>query len=125
MYDFLRNCFLVKIFIQKFIGDGSKLNSYNFEITVFFLIFFQANIIRDDDNQYIRALSTAIFEFFIKPYKQSYKLDNQSFEHYAPLLSRYIDNKEECELNCLYSLQKVIHLFEHPQGKYYKIIYRN
>lgn len=68
------------------------------------------------DKQYIRSLSNAVFEFCIKPFKSSYKLDQEALERYAPLLSRYIDNKENSELQCLYSLQNVIHRFEHPQG---------
>lgn len=34
------------------------------------------------------------------------------------LLTRYVENKEALELQCLYAVQALVTQLEHPQGKY-------
>ena len=38
------------------------------------------------------------------------------------LLLRYVDNKEELELQCLYAVQALVTRLQHPQGKFLKHI---
>lgn len=99
----------IEVRTKEFLAKGA-----NFDVITSWI---NANVAIDSsDKQYIRSISNAVFEHCIQPHKQSYKLDQEALERYAQLLSRYIDNKENSELQCLYSLQNVIHRFEHPQG---------
>ncbi|XP_037925471.1 eukaryotic translation initiation factor 4 gamma 3 isoform X2 [Hermetia illucens] len=69
------------------------------------------------DKQFIRALTTTVCNFAIKYINKNYKLDRKTFSDVCiPLLHRYIDSKEELELECLFAIQVLILRLEHPGG---------
>lgn len=68
---------------------------------------------RVKEKQFIRTLATAIFENSIV---NKTKLSNETLANHYNLIHRYVDNKPEYELQCLYALQALINKLEHPQG---------
>lgn len=66
-----------------------------------------------EEKQFIRTLATAIFENSIV----KNKLNIDTLKGHYSLLHRFVDNKSEYELQCLYALQALISKLEHPQGK--------
>jgi hypothetical protein len=45
------------------------------------------------------------------------KLNERRFQQHEKLMLKYIDNKDDLELHCLYAVQALINKLEHPQGK--------
>uniref|UniRef100_W8BQA9 Eukaryotic translation initiation factor 4 gamma 1 n=1 Tax=Ceratitis capitata TaxID=7213 RepID=W8BQA9_CERCA len=71
----------------------------------------------DIDKQFIRILATKLCDFAISYKENSYKLETDCFQKICiPVLQRYIDSKEEFELECLYSMQQLVARLEHPRG---------
>ncbi|XP_054745448.1 eukaryotic translation initiation factor 4 gamma 3 isoform X1 [Anastrepha obliqua] len=71
----------------------------------------------DIDKHFIRSLATKLCDFAISYKENSYKLDTECFQKICiPVLHRYIDSKEEYELECLYSMQLLVARLEHPRG---------
>lgn len=71
--------------------------------------------IADVDKAFIRGLTTTLASFAIKD-SSNYKLDGACFQKKCiPVLIRYIDSKEDRELECLYALQLLVHRLEHPR----------
>ncbi|XP_067614696.1 eukaryotic translation initiation factor 4 gamma 3-like isoform X1 [Eurosta solidaginis] len=69
------------------------------------------------DKSFIRNLVTKLCDFAISYKDTSYKLDTDCFQKICiPVLHRYIDSKEEFELECLYSMQLLVARLEHPRG---------
>ncbi|PSN41963.1 hypothetical protein C0J52_06437, partial [Blattella germanica] len=66
--------------------------------------------------EFIRALMTAICRSAIGSQKSMWKLNDTHFLQQQKLVMKYVDNKEELELQCLYAVQSLIHELEHPQG---------
>ncbi|KAL9911288.1 eukaryotic translation initiation factor 4 gamma 3 isoform X1 [Glossina fuscipes] len=76
--------------------------------------YINGNIV-DVDKLFIRGLTTTLASFAIKD-SSNYKLDAPCFQKKCiPVLIRYIDSKEERELECLYALQLLVHNLEHPR----------
>uniref|UniRef100_A0A1A9V1R6 W2 domain-containing protein n=1 Tax=Glossina austeni TaxID=7395 RepID=A0A1A9V1R6_GLOAU len=76
--------------------------------------YINGNIV-DVDKTFIRGLTTTLASFAIKD-SSNYKLDAPCFQKKCiPVLIRYIDSKEERELECLYALQLLVHSLEHPR----------
>lgn len=76
-------------------------------------IVFQANVgERVKEKQFIRTLATAIFENSIV----KNKLNTETLKSHYSLIHRFVDNKPEYELQCLFALQALINKLEHPQG---------
>ncbi|XP_021930528.1 eukaryotic translation initiation factor 4 gamma 3-like isoform X4 [Zootermopsis nevadensis] len=71
---------------------------------------------RVKEPQFIRALMTAICQSAIESQKTTLKLNEDRFRQNQKLVLKYVDNKEELELQCLYAVQSLIHKLEHPQG---------
>lgn len=55
--------------------------------------------------------------------KMMWKLNDSHFQHHQKLVVKYVDNKAELELQCLFAIQYLIHKLEHPQGKYYRTVH--
>ncbi|XP_017471922.1 PREDICTED: eukaryotic translation initiation factor 4 gamma 3 isoform X2 [Rhagoletis zephyria] len=71
----------------------------------------------DSDKHFIRTLATKLCDFAISYKENSYKLEADCFRKICiPVLHRYIDSKEEFELECLYSMQLLVARLEHPRG---------
>ncbi|XP_018568899.1 eukaryotic translation initiation factor 4 gamma 1 isoform X2 [Anoplophora glabripennis] len=68
---------------------------------------------RVKENQFIKALATAIFRDSINSHL---KLVPETLSAHNNLLLKYVDNNSTYELQCLYALQALIHKLEHPQG---------
>lgn len=66
------------------------------------------------ENQFIKALATAIFTDSINSHS---KLVPETLSAHNNLLLKYVDNNPTYELQCLYALQALIHKLEHPQGE--------
>ncbi|XP_017051337.1 eukaryotic translation initiation factor 4 gamma 3 isoform X2 [Drosophila ficusphila] len=69
------------------------------------------------DKLFIRGLTEALSNFSILYKDHSYKLESEIFQKLCiPVLQRYIDSKEDHQLECLYALQLLVHGLEHPRG---------
>nr|CAD7458633.1 unnamed protein product [Timema tahoe] len=66
--------------------------------------------------QFIRALSTAIVRSAIYKQNTSWKLKIESLRKEENLLTKYMDGKENLELQCLFAIQALTNELEHPQG---------
>ncbi|XP_028901382.1 eukaryotic translation initiation factor 4 gamma 3 isoform X2 [Zeugodacus cucurbitae] len=78
--------------------------------------YINGNIV-DIDKHFIRSLATKLCDFAISYRDNSYKLETDCFQKVCiPVLQRYIDSKEEFELECLYSMQLLVARLEHPRG---------
>lgn len=87
---------------------------FNFERNDNFYFFLKANVgERIKDKLFIRTLATAIFENSIV----KNKLNADVLKGHYNLIHRFVDNKAEYELQCLFALQALINKLEHPQGK--------
>lgn len=68
------------------------------------------------DKMFIKSLTTTLTSFAIKD-SSNYNLDIPCFQKICiPVLLRYLDSKEELELECLYAIQLLVHSLEHPRG---------
>ncbi|XP_059609869.1 eukaryotic translation initiation factor 4 gamma 3 [Phlebotomus argentipes] len=65
------------------------------------------------DKNFIRILTTVVIESCLYP---NYKVNGPLLETQCRLLTRYIENKEEFEMQCLFAIQKLIFKLEHPYG---------
>lgn len=53
------------------------------------------------------------------PETKSYQLDKELLNKNMKLIKRYVDNNEELELSCLYSVQYLVVIsMESPSGKF-------
>jgi hypothetical protein len=52
----------------------------------------------------------------------TWKLNDINFQRHQKLVLRYVENKPELELQCLFAVQSLVHELEHPQGKYYRTV---
>nr|CAD7433786.1 unnamed protein product [Timema monikensis] len=68
------------------------------------------------DPQFIRALSTAVVRSAIHKQNTSWKLKVELLRKEENLLTKYMDNKENLELQCLFAIQALTNELEHPQG---------
>ncbi|KAM7341427.1 eukaryotic translation initiation factor 4G1 isoform 1-T2 [Cochliomyia hominivorax] len=76
--------------------------------------YINGNIVKADKT-FIKNLTTILTSFAIKDPKLS--LDIPCFQKICiPVLLRYLDNKEDLELECLYAIQLLVHSLEHPRG---------
>nr|CAD7255788.1 unnamed protein product [Timema shepardi] len=66
--------------------------------------------------QFIRALSTAVVRSAIHKQNTSWKLKVELLRKEENLLTKYMDNKENLELQCLFAIQALTNELEHPQG---------
>ncbi|XP_063235143.1 eukaryotic translation initiation factor 4 gamma 1-like isoform X2 [Bacillus rossius redtenbacheri] len=71
---------------------------------------------RVQEPHFSRVLSSAVFRSAIYKHGNSWKLQEDSLMKNHSLLTKYIDNKEPLELQCLFALQALVHELEHPQG---------
>ncbi|TMW46418.1 hypothetical protein DOY81_008501, partial [Sarcophaga bullata] len=77
--------------------------------------YINGNIV-DVDKTFIKSLTTTLTSFAIKD-SNNYSLDLPWFRKICiPVLLRYLDNKEDLELECLYAIQLLVHSLEHPRG---------
>lgn len=98
------------------------LNVYSY-MRVCLLI--QANVgERVNENQFIRIMVTAIIEDAVIAVNDTRKLRREKLVAHYSLLQRYIDNKEQLELQCLFALQALVHKWEHPSGLLLSILER-
>lgn len=65
------------------------------------------------ESKFIRTLATAVF---IDSIDANFKLSNDRLSQHINLLTKYVDNKADYELQCLFALQALIQKLEHPQG---------
>uniref|UniRef100_A0A1B0DJI8 Uncharacterized protein n=2 Tax=Phlebotomus papatasi TaxID=29031 RepID=A0A1B0DJI8_PHLPP len=63
------------------------------------------------DKNFIRILTTVVIESCLYP---NYKVNGPLLEQQCRLLTRYIENTEEFEMQCLFAIQKLIFKLEHP-----------
>ncbi|XP_046811586.1 eukaryotic translation initiation factor 4 gamma 1 isoform X4 [Lucilia cuprina] len=77
--------------------------------------YINGNIV-DVDKTFIKSLTTTLTSFAIKD-SINYSLDLSCFQKICiPVLLRYLDSKEDLELECLYAIQLLVHSLEHPRG---------
>lgn len=73
--------------------------------------------VRVIDKQFIRELTTTLCKNAILHENNNYKLNKNKFQEVCiPVLQRYVDSKDERELECLYAIQLLINKLEHPSG---------
>jgi len=53
----------------------------------------------------------------------TYKLNESHFQGHQMLVLKYVDNKPELELQCLFAVQSIVNKLEHPQGKYHRTVH--
>ncbi|XP_067006474.2 eukaryotic translation initiation factor 4 gamma 1 isoform X2 [Anabrus simplex] len=70
---------------------------------------------RVSEPRFIRALMTAICETAVTQ-SPNWKLRDEVLIQRSRFFKKYVDNKEELELQCLYAVQAFVHRLEHPQG---------
>ncbi|EDW99338.2 eukaryotic translation initiation factor 4 gamma 1 isoform X2 [Drosophila yakuba] len=69
------------------------------------------------DKLFIRGLTETLSNFSIHYKENSYKLESETFQKFCiPVLQRYIDSNEDHQLECLYTMQLLVHGLEHPRG---------
>ncbi|XP_041674449.1 eukaryotic translation initiation factor 4 gamma 3 isoform X2 [Drosophila eugracilis] len=69
------------------------------------------------DKLFIRGLTETLSNFSILYKENSYKLETETFQKFCiPVLLRYIDSNEDHQLECLYTMQLLVHGLEHPRG---------
>ncbi|XP_033168040.1 eukaryotic translation initiation factor 4 gamma 3 isoform X3 [Drosophila mauritiana] len=69
------------------------------------------------DKLFIRGLTETLSNYSIHYKDNSYKLESETFQKFCiPVLQRYIDSNEDHQLECLYTLQLLVHGLEHPRG---------
>ncbi|EDV45221.2 eukaryotic translation initiation factor 4 gamma 1 isoform X1 [Drosophila erecta] len=69
------------------------------------------------DKLFIRGLTETLSNFSIHYKDNSYKLESETFQKFCiPVLQRYIDSNEDHQLECLYTMQLLVHGLEHPRG---------
>ncbi|XP_023036153.1 eukaryotic translation initiation factor 4 gamma 3 isoform X2 [Drosophila willistoni] len=69
------------------------------------------------DKLFIRGLTETLSNFAIVYKDTSYKLETEIFQKFCiPVFQRYIDSREEQQLECLYAVQLLVHSLEHPRG---------
>ncbi|KAH8398901.1 hypothetical protein KR222_005988 [Zaprionus bogoriensis] len=69
------------------------------------------------DKLFIRGLTQTLSNFAIVYKENSYKLEPEIFQKFCiPVFLRYIDSKEDLQLECLYGVQLLVHNLEHPRG---------
>ncbi|XP_037732020.1 eukaryotic translation initiation factor 4 gamma 3 isoform X2 [Drosophila subpulchrella] len=69
------------------------------------------------DKLFIRGLTETLSNFSILYKENSYKLETETFQKFCiPVLQRYIDSNEDHQLECLYTMQLLVHRLEHPRG---------
>ncbi|XP_022217232.1 eukaryotic translation initiation factor 4 gamma 3 isoform X3 [Drosophila obscura] len=69
------------------------------------------------DKLFIRGLTETLCNFAIVYKENSYKLEPEIFQKFCiPVLQRYIYSHEDHQLECLYSMQLLVHSLEHPRG---------
>ena len=71
---------------------------------------------RMKEPSFIRALMTAICENAINESPGGKLTLNSAKLSQDKLLLRYVENKEELELQCLYAVQALVTKLQHPQG---------
>lgn len=75
------------------------------------------------DKLFIKGLTQTLSNFAIVYKDNSYKLELEIFQKICiPIFQRYIDSKEDLQLECLYGVQLLVHSLEHPRGLYLKPI---
>ncbi|XP_030379801.1 eukaryotic translation initiation factor 4 gamma 3 isoform X2 [Scaptodrosophila lebanonensis] len=69
------------------------------------------------DKLFIRSLTHTLSNFAILFKENTYKLETENFQKFCiPVFQRFIDLDEEHQLECLYSMQLLVHSLEHPRG---------
>ncbi|XP_076320360.1 eukaryotic translation initiation factor 4 gamma 3-like [Tachypleus tridentatus] len=68
------------------------------------------------DIQFVRVLVTAVIESCIEGNQNRCELKAKTVALRTAILQRYLDHKEELELQALYALQALVHRLEHPKG---------
>lgn len=77
-------------------------------------MFLQANVANTESKEFIRALTTAAIEYCI----ENGKLVEQLFmDRVNDLLRKYVDGKEDRELEVLYAVQWIVKRMEYPTGE--------
>ncbi|GFT00154.1 eukaryotic translation initiation factor 4 gamma 1 [Trichonephila clavipes] len=79
------------------------------------------NVLDNADPNFIRALVTVVHEYAIKETDFSYALDLTKLKNRTSLLTRYIDHKDQLELQTLYALQALMNNLGHPSGLLHQI----
>jgi len=70
--------------------------------------------------QFIRALVTAVCR---SCFDANSKLDPQLFKNRSSILTKFINRKEEFELESLYAIQALDHRMQHQPGNYFFKLY--
>ncbi|XP_013779883.1 eukaryotic translation initiation factor 4 gamma 3-like [Limulus polyphemus] len=71
---------------------------------------------KSKDTHFIRVLVTAVIESCIEGDQNRCELNAKTVALRTTVLQRYLDHKEELELQALYALQALVHRLEHPKG---------
>ena len=61
-------------------------------------------------------MTDIILEECIQKTLEGFQLNKSKFEKFAPLLSQFLDTKEEREIQCLHAIKRKIVELEHPSG---------
>ncbi|XP_026465657.1 eukaryotic translation initiation factor 4 gamma 3-like isoform X2 [Ctenocephalides felis] len=65
---------------------------------------------------FARTLMTAVCEHSVTKHSKAWVLLENVFKKHYDLLTTYISNKPDCELQALYAIQCYMHKLEYPQG---------
>ncbi|XP_076315206.1 eukaryotic translation initiation factor 4 gamma 1-like isoform X2 [Tachypleus tridentatus] len=71
---------------------------------------------RSKTPQFIRVLITAVVENAIEGEGSNCKFNNPAASERLSVLQKYLNNKEDFELQALYGLQALVNKLEHPKG---------
>ncbi|XP_022249627.1 eukaryotic translation initiation factor 4 gamma 3-like isoform X2 [Limulus polyphemus] len=71
---------------------------------------------RCKNSQFIRALTTAVVESAIEGEGNNCRFNNSAVSDRLSIFKKYLDNKEDLELQALYGLQALVNRLEHPKG---------
>jgi hypothetical protein len=83
-----------------------------------YLNLFQEHIKNREEKGFIRSLTESILDNCIEKTNGdgSYQLNRQKLEKCSPLLTQFVDNIEEREVQCLHAIRQRIVELEHPSG---------
>lgn len=97
---------------------GKYTPPFIFDLSFYLLRFtastWQSNVPKIDKH-FIRALTTVVLHTSLKP--GTYRVIDDIFNNGVLVMNRYIQNKEQNELECLFALQILMNNLEYPSGK--------
>lgn len=69
------------------------------------------------DGPFVRALTTAVVEHSLVKSAKPVTVNERNLKAGTILLQRYIETKDDLEMECLFAIQLLMNKLEHPYGR--------